>query len=205
MTDTHKTSMEESREVAVPEPYLKTLEKKVKDLETLIDVSSRISSTLDFNRLVDICMENAKMVMNAEACSLLIYNRETQCLEFAYAVSGEKVTGCELKKKCTLKMGQGIAGWVAENLETVIIEDASKDKRFFSGVDKITDFKTTSLVAVPLVGRSGLIGVAEILNPKDRKSFNEYDADIFHTLCRQISSAFENAKYYKESLQMERV
>ncbi|MBF0566277.1 MAG: SpoIIE family protein phosphatase [Nitrospirae bacterium] len=203
--DCREISSKESPEIAVSEPYLKSLEKKVRDLETLIEVSSIISSTLDFTKLVAIFMEKAKTVMNAEACSLLLYNRETKKLEFEYAVSMERDTSGLLKKTISLNLGEGIAGWVAENLETVIVADASCDDRFFKGVDKIMDFCTTSLVAVPLVGRSGLIGVAEILNPRDRKSFCEYDADLFHALCRQISSAFENAKFYSESLQMEKV
>ncbi|RJQ44433.1 MAG: hypothetical protein C4538_10460 [Nitrospiraceae bacterium] len=72
--------------VAVPRDYLAALEKKVQDLSTLIEDSAIISSTLDFNKLLTLVMEKAEKVMNAEACSILLYNRGTNKLEFEVAV-----------------------------------------------------------------------------------------------------------------------
>jgi len=190
--------------VAVPKDYLKKIEKKVQDLETLIEVSTIISSTFDFNELIKLVMEKAKKVMNAEACSILMYNRETKKLEFEVALckTGESAA---LKDKVSLDIGQGIAGWVAENKKPLIIKDAQKDKRFFKGADKLTGFKTKSLIAAPLVGRSGLIGVAEILNPLKKKSFDSYDAELFQTHCRQVAIAIENAFFHKDSIERERL
>lgn len=193
--------MEEESKVTVLEGYLRNLEKKVDSLKVLIDVSSLISSTLDLNELMPLVMEKAKNVMDAEACSILFYNRETNKLEFEVAMCDENSKSDILKKTITLEMGQGIAGWVAENRKPLIIEDVEKDNRFFKGADKMTGFITKGIVAVPLVGRSGLIGVAEIINP----SRKDYDSEIFELLCRQFAIAIENARFHKESIEREKL
>lgn len=188
-------------EVTVSKDYLKNLEKKVEDLKTLMEVSAIISSTLDFNELMTLVMEKAKNVMDAEACSILLYNKDIDKLEFEVAICEEESTSDILKKKITLDMGQGIAGWVAANRKPLVIKDVKKDKRFYQEADKLTGFVTKSLIAVPLVGRRGLIGVAEVLNPR----IEDYDLEIFQTLSRHFAIAIENALFYKESLERERL
>lgn len=197
--------MTEHPEVAVSKAYLEKIEKKVEDLNTLIEVSAIISSTLDFNELMALVMEKAKNVMSAEACSILIYNRDTERLEFELALSSEQGTSDTLKEKVSLKVGQGIAGWVAEKREPLLVKDASTHNHFYQDADKLTGFTTKSLIAVPLIGRSGLLGVAEIMNPRHKKNFDEYDMEIFQTLSRHIAIAIENAYFHKESIEREKL
>jgi len=193
--------MDEKTEIKVDQKYLSHLEKKVEDLRILTEVSATISSTLDLNELMTIVMEKAKSVMDAEACSILLYNKETNKLEFEIALCGEETTIDLLKKKITLDMGQGIAGWVAEQRELLIIKDAKSDKRFFQDADKLTGFDTRNLIAVPLIGRRGLIGVAELINLKKE----DYDLEILRMLAKQFAIAIENALYHTESLEKERL
>jgi sigma-B regulation protein RsbU (phosphoserine phosphatase) len=186
--------------VEIPGEVLKSMEKKVADLKTLMELSSVISSTLDFSELISMVMEKAKAVMEAEACSILIYNKDTNKLEFEVALCEEGSTSELLKKQVTLEMGQGIAGWVAANLEPLVIDDVASDNRFCADADKLTGFTTRGIIAVPLIGRGGLIGVAEVINPK-----KDYDMEIFQLLCRQFAIAIENSLFYKESIERERM
>ncbi len=186
--------------VEISGEVLRSMEKKVEDLKTLMELSSVISSTLDFSELISIVMEKAKAVMEAEACSILIYNRDTNKLEFEVALCGEGSASELLKKQVTLEMGQGIAGWVAQNLKPLVIDDAASDDRFCAEADKLTGFTTKGIIAVPLIGRGGLIGVAEVINPK-----RDYDMEIFQLLCRQFAIAIENSLFYRESLERERM
>ncbi|MBI5633806.1 MAG: SpoIIE family protein phosphatase [Nitrospirae bacterium] len=197
--------MEEKRPLTAAEEHLKSMEQKVEDLRLLMDVSSIISSTLDFNELIGLVMEKAKEVMHADACSILVYNKETGRLEFEVALSCDEASGEILKKHVTLGLGEGIAGWVARNLEPIVVRQAAEDDRHSHQADSMTGFTTKSMIAVPLVGRSGLIGVAEILNPIDRDQFSDYDLEIFQALCRQIAVAMENAVFHRESLEKERL
>lgn len=197
--------MEENSQPFASEEYLKSMEKKVADLRLLMDVSSIISSTLDFNELIGLVMEKAKEVMHADACSILAYNKKTGRLEFEVALGSDGASGDILKKHVTLGLGEGIAGWVAQNLEPIIVGQAAEDNRHSNQADSMTGFTTKSMIAVPLVGRSGLIGVAEILNPIGRDTFSDYDLEIFQALCRQIAVAMENAVFHRESLEKERL
>jgi sigma-B regulation protein RsbU (phosphoserine phosphatase) len=193
--------MASGSEITISVEYLRGLEKKVEDLKTLIEMSALISSTLDLNELMQLVMEKAKHELQAEACSILFYNKETDKLEFEIALCKEEATSDLLKQKIILDIGQGIAGWVAKNLEPLIINDVRTDERFFDQVDKETGFITESMVAVPLIGRSGLIGVAELLNPKRK----DYDLEIFQILCKQFAIAIENALLHKELVEKERL
>jgi phosphoserine phosphatase RsbU/P len=191
--------------ITVNQAYLKTIEKKVEDLMTLIEVSAIISSTLDFCDLMTLVMEKAKGVMGAEACSILLYDKENNKLKFDLALCREEAISDILRKRVTLDMGQGVAGWVAKHQAPLLIKDANTDSRFYQEADRLTGFTTRSLIAVPLVGRSGLIGVAEILNPKDKDFFSDYDLEIFQTLSRQIAIAIENARFHEESVEREKL
>ncbi|MBI5100915.1 MAG: SpoIIE family protein phosphatase [Nitrospirae bacterium] len=193
--------MADDDNISVPAYYLGKLEQKVAGLSTLIDISEIISSTMDLDALMDLVMDKAKLEMEAEACSILFYNKQTNKLEFEVALCGDDSTSQVLRKTITLEMGQGIAGWVAENLKPIIIDDVSADDRFFKGVDAKTGFTTKNLIAIPLVGRTGLIGVAEIINYGKK----DYNLEILQLLCRQFAVAIENAMLYRESIQKERL
>lgn len=193
--------MSEENKVTVSHEYLRNIEKKVEDLKTLTDISAIISSTLDFNELLTLVMEKAKNVMDAEACSILLLNKETNKLEFQVAICEDNTSSEILKKKICLEMGQGIAGWVAANLKPLVIDDVKTDSRFFNEADKQTGFITNNLIAVPLIGRSGLIGVAELLNFKKK----DYDLETLLILNRHFATAIENAIFYKESIERERL
>jgi sigma-B regulation protein RsbU (phosphoserine phosphatase) len=193
--------MSKQTKVSVSQNYLKRLERKMEALKILTEVSPVISSTLDLQELMTIVMEKTKSIMEAEACSILLYNKDTGKLEFEVAICGEDTTSNILKTKIALDIGQGIAGWVAKNRELLIIDDVRKDKRFFQKADKQTGFVTKSLIAAPLIGRRGLIGVAEIINPKEK----EHDLEILQILNKHFAIAIENALYYREALEKERL
>jgi len=193
--------MKKGENTVVLKEYLKHLEKKVEDLKILTEISEIISSTFDFRELMTIVMEKAKGLMNAEGCSILLYNKETGKLEFEVALCSDESTSDSLRTKVTLDIGQGVAGWVAEKQEVLCIRDVKADPRFYQDADRQTGFVTKSLIAVPLVGRRGLIGVAEIINPQKE----DYDIEILELLSKHFAIAIENALYYKESIEKERL
>jgi sigma-B regulation protein RsbU (phosphoserine phosphatase) len=193
--------MEEQRLVTVPEDLLKGLERKVEDLRTLMEMSAILSSTYDLDDLISLVMEKAMIHMDAEACSLLFYDKETNRLEFKGAICKDDKTPASLQKKGTLEIGQGIAGAVAESLQPLFIEEVFTDSRFHQEADRFTGFPIKSLIALPLVGRSGLIGVAEILNARKK----DYDPEIVQLLSRQFANAMENSFFYKDHVERERL
>lgn len=193
--------MKDNSLVTVSEAFLKGVERKAERLNMLMEMSAILSSTLDLDALISLFMEKAKSELDAEACSILFYDKEKERLEFKGAICEDEKISESLQKKGTLEIGQGIAGTVAKTLQPLFLEDVRIDSRLSQEVDRFTGFPIKSLIAVPLVGRGGLIGVAEILNPRKK----DYDRDIIQLLARQFAIAIENSLFYKETVERERL
>ncbi len=181
---------------------LRFLRKRVKDLSSLIEISRIVNSTLDLAKLLDIVMKIAKKVMRTEASSLMLIDEETNELVYEVAL-GKK--GRELKKMFRLKMGQGIAGWVAKNKRPLLVKDVTKDSRFFNRADETTGFKTRSILCVPMKVKDKTIGILEAINPLDRDMFNNEDTDLFSAFASQAAIAIANARMHNQMLEKQRV
>jgi len=167
--------------------------KKLRQLEALIKMSSLVNSTLDTKEIRKRAIEAAQELVEAEAGSLLLVDQETGELYFEVATGekGDKV------KEVRLKMGEGIAGWVAEKGEAVIVHDVKKDPRFFSGVDQKSNFTTRNILAVPVKTKEKNIGVLEAINKKNGY-FDNDDLEILQAFANQLAIAIENANLYEE-------
>ncbi len=178
---------------------------QVKELETIFDVSKQIiNSSLDLDELLGVIIAKTKDALNSEASSVLLRNEDTGELYFNIVEggSGEKL------KEIRLKRGQGIAGWVAENKESVIVPDTSKDDRFFKGADQKTQFKTRSIIAVPLITvdratkEEKVIGVLEVLNKLGEIPYNMEDLKMVELIASLAAGMIENSKLYRQIKKM---
>jgi Nif-specific regulatory protein len=134
---------------------------EVRRLETLIEINALINSQYkDVRVLLSRIMESAERLIGSEASSLLLVDPGTKSAFFEIALGdkGEDV------KKYTLEMGEGIAGWVAQNDRSLLVNDAQNDPRHFSLIGEDTGYKTRNLIAVPLRAKDDVIGVLEVIN-----------------------------------------
>jgi hypothetical protein len=95
-----------------------------------------------------------------------------------------------------IKVGEGIAGYVAQTGEALIISDVHKDSRFYRLVDSRTGFKTRSILCVPMKSKGQMVGVLEVLNKKGDNLFTERDLELLAILGNLIAVALENARLY---------
>ncbi len=178
------------------------MQAKVDELKSLIEVSIIINSTNELDELIALVMEKAQSVMKAEASSVMLLNEEQNILEYKFAL-GE--VGDQIKNTMQLKLGEGIAGWVAMHGKPQIVPDVSRDPRFASKVDNSTGFQTRSILAAPLMVKDKIIGVAEVINHIDGKAFDEDDLELFSTFCRQVAMAIENARMFQVKLEKQKL
>ncbi len=164
----------------------------MKDLSKILEINKIITSTLDLKTLLNLIMTEATKIVNAQASSLMLLDEKTHQLYFDIAI-GEK--GTQLKQ-IRLNLGEGIAGWVAENAQAVIVNDVKKDKRFFPKIDEKINFKTESILCVPLLIKNHIIGVMEVINALDKKGFTDEDKDILLSFASQAAIAIENARLF---------
>ena len=101
-------------------------------------------------------------------------------------------------KKFSLNPGEGIAGWVAEHSQSLIVNDVETDSRFYGDISKSIDFPTYSILAVPMVVREKCVGLFEIINKKDKKYFTQFDLQWLEIFAVQAAIAIENAKYLEK-------
>ena len=170
--------------------------KRNQELETIKQIGSALaSSTFDIKKVLKYTMDMVRILMNVEAGSLLFL--ENGELELAVAFN----TRLKTMKKFRLKIGQGIAGYVAARGEPIIVNDTQKSPHFFPGVDQYTGYRTHSALAVPMITQGKVIGVVEVLN-KTSGDFTPNDEDLLQSIAASVSIAIENARLYRETVSM---
>ena len=170
--------------------------KRNQELDTIRQIGSALaSSTFDISKVLKYTMDMIREVMNVEAGSLLFL--EENELEIAVAFNIK----IQAMKKFRLKLGQGIAGYVAARGEAIIVNDTEKSSHFFPVIDENSGFTTQSALCVPMISQGRVIGVIEVLN-KINGEFSIDDKDLLQAIATSVCIALENARLYKETLSM---
>ena len=132
------------------------------------------------------------LVQEPEIILLDLMSSRESGLAFAVTLEGDAARYSSFR----LKPGQGIAGWVAQQGEPLLIPDVHEDARFFPDVDQSTGFKTHSILCVPVNARDQVIGVIEAINKighPESPVFSREDLDMLTTLASWVAVAVENA------------
>ncbi len=185
---------QKEREVRDLQRALEKSNKWEKQLMTLSVLSRILNSTLEHRTVRRRAMQAATELMKAEVGSLLLIDEETNRLYFEVALGDKE----ETVKTFHLEMGEGIAGWVAQHGEPLIVHDAQNDPRFFNEVDKKSKFTTKNVICVPVKVKDKTIGVLEAINKLGGGSFSEDDLSIFQSLADQVAVALDNARLLAE-------
>lgn len=168
--------------------------------EQLIDVVKLLNSSLNFERIKKIIIEETKKIFYAEASSLLFLDKENNELYFDVA-TGEKG---EAVKEIRVPADKGIAGWILKNEKSLLVKDVEKDHRFYNGVDKESEFLTKSIMGTPVYKGKEVLGVIEVLNKKGEQTFNENELRLLEVLADLASLNLRNALWHKNALAKER-
>jgi HD-GYP domain-containing protein (c-di-GMP phosphodiesterase class II) len=194
ISDYGKKLSEMSRRGVRQEGEIRDWEKTLSKLVKLTELSRILNSTLEPSTVKRRAMEAATELMEAEVGSLLLIDEETNQLYFDVALGDKE----ETVKTFHLNMGEGIAGWVAQHGDPLIVADAQSDPRFFREVDKKSKFTTKTVICVPVKVKEKTIGVLEAINKLDRGTFTEEDLTLFQSLADQVAVALDNARLMAE-------
>lgn len=152
-----------------------------------------IASSRTLAETVDRVMYHVGAVFAPLSWSLLLRDSRTGGLRFVHATG----PGSEALRAMTLEKGHGVAGWVAEHGEALLIADTAEDTRFHSGIDAVTGIVTKSIIAVPLRARGQVYGVIELINRLDQSYFENRDLIILQTIADFAALAIERAYYLR--------
>ncbi|MFZ0879349.1 MAG: sensor domain-containing diguanylate cyclase [Candidatus Acidiferrales bacterium] len=155
------------------------------------ELGKALTSSLQLDQVLRTIMEKINEVLRPDTWSLLLMDQEKNELYFQIATG----VGAEALRDVRIKLGQGIAGWVAESGEVVVVPDTSQDSRFFSQVDEKTKMETRSIVAVPVRFREQCLGVIELINCIGPEGFSQRDLALLEALADYAAIAIENARH----------
>ena len=156
-------------------------------------VIEAISSSLDLNVVLH---ETIALVIEAtrgDACFLHLWEPGRRVLTLRAASEGFR----DVVGTVTLAMGEGVAGWVAEHREAVVIpENKFADPRY-KYIPELRGEEFTSLLSVPLVSRSGsLVGVFNV-HGRERRDFSERDVEFLRSTSSLVAGAIEHANVFR--------
>ena len=173
---------------------LKKLEKQILQLNALNKISFDLTETTDLEVLLNKIIKYAAEIVEGEAASILLLDKVKRELYFKASL-GKK---SQEIKEYKVKVGQGIAGWVAEKGKSLIINDVTRDNRWNKDFDNAIKFKTKSIICVPLRSEKEIVGVMEVINKKDKTSFDKDDEIILNSFTNQVVIALSNANIIKD-------
>jgi putative methionine-R-sulfoxide reductase with GAF domain len=156
----------------------------------LFNLAKGLASTLDVDALLKRIGQSAEQMFLCEASAIMLLDEDQKHLFFKVA-TGEKGG---MVTKFRIKVGEGIAGAVAETREPILINDVSADSRFTGQHDQVSGFKTKSALCVPMMAGGDLIGVVEVLNKKVPQGFTEADKSLLESLASLAAMAIANAR-----------
>ncbi len=175
----------------------KVLEAKLQNekvkLEEILGFDERVTSIRNLDRLVDFVVDKASAILQADKCSLMLFDETVGelCIKSAKGLETDVIT------QTRLKLGDSIAGRVAKEGEGMLVKNIEYDKRFERA--NSPSYRTRSFMSVPIKFNDRLIGVVNISEKNTgHEPFNETDLKVLSAIVRQAAAAIENAKLYRE-------
>jgi two-component system phosphate regulon sensor histidine kinase PhoR len=162
--------------------------------QQLINISCDLASELDLNILLSKIVHAASEVTDAKEASILMHDSNKGTLYFQAATNLDS----QLKRGLHVPLKGSIAGWIVENQRPIIVDNPQVDKRHFDYIGKITNITCESLLGIPLITKSKVIGVLEVINKREG-NFTQEDQDILLALGAQAAVAIENSRLFLQT------
>ncbi len=162
---------------------------KIDDLLVFHQLARSLTSSFDLDTILRTILEHMERFIEADLWTLLMLDEPQQELYYAIAAGGEEESLRDLR----VKVGEGVAGWVVEHGETLILPEADESDPRFQPSESNRVQKVRSVIALPLRGRKRTQGAIEIFNPR-ADQLDDYTIAFLHILADHAAIAIENAR-----------
>lgn len=169
-------------------------QRRVQALASLAETARVVTASVSLDEVLKGILQQTVVSLKAEAASVALLDESAEVLEFRFVTgtAADNLAGLRLER------GQGIAGWVVDHEEPLVITDVANDPRFFPEVDEMTGFQTRVIAAAPIVAQSRTIGVLEAINPINDK-LREEQLDLLMGIAYLAGSAITRAQLFSET------
>lgn len=138
-------------------------QRQARVMTAVAESAAVITATLNLDDVLQGILEQISQALRVEVVSLALIDPKGKELEFRASTGRQyqNVVGMRLE------IGEGVAGWVAQEGHGVVISDAYQDPRFYPEIDRQLGFETRSIACAPVCFRREVIGIVEAINPLD--------------------------------------
>ncbi len=164
-------------------------------LIALSEIARAVNAQTNLESLLLIIAEQTKIVLNADRCTVFLYDKNKNELwsKVALGIQSEEIR---------FSADKGFAGYAVKTGQTIRIKDAYNDTRFNKDIDKITGYKTYNLLCMPMRNiKYEITGAFQVLNKKDG-DFTESDEEILLAIGTNAGIAIENHILFNEQQKM---
>jgi len=173
-------------------------QKQIQQLSLLFEATRLLNSTLDLAELLDLILRIAKTEVKAERGTVFLVDRQNKEL---WSIVAQGLESAEIR----VPFGRGVAGHVAETGKPINVEDAYTLEFFDRSFDQKFNYRTKSLLCLPIRHRSNeIVGVIQLLNSVNGK-FTAEDQEFLEKLSGHMAMALENARLHREALEKQRM
>ncbi len=164
------------------------------DISVFFNITEEITPRKELEELYSSIVEIAKEVLEAEAASLLLYQKDESLLYFKSTTD----PGMHKMLGISIPENSGFAWTVFNDKNTIIINDVNSDKRFYNGIDLDTGFVTRNIICTPMMAREEFVGVLEIVNKKGADHFSHLDMRLLEVIATISASSITNRLLYED-------
>jgi len=157
-----------------------------RDLLVFHNVARALTAQLDLDSVLHAIMGQMEQYFEPEQWSLLIMDEPRQELFYAVVVGHKEADLRDVR----VKVGQGLAGWVALHGETLIVPEAEDQQR---PEEPGRRFRIRSAICMPLIFRQKVLGVIQLFNCRV-ETLGDETISFLHLLCDYAAIAIENAR-----------
>ena len=159
----------------------------LEDLLVFHQLARSLTSSFDLDAILRTILEHMERIIEAELWTLLMLDESKDELYYALAAGGAQ----DELRGLRVKPGEGVAGWVLQQGETLIVPESERDPRLDH--EEFRSSSVRSVIAMPLRGRKGTHGVIVIYNPRSEQ-LTDYTIAFLHILADHAAIAIENAR-----------
>ncbi len=168
--------------------------RRAQEATALYELSQAVGATLHLDRVLHFVADSVLALLHVDKFALFLMPPGRQILEIKIARNISRACVSSMKPK----LGEGIAGWVAEFETPTAVQDVAADHRNRSC--PIDGEGIRSLVSVPLQSGDKVIGVLHAMSSR-RRLFTVGEMELLYTIANQVGAAIANAQMYEEARQ----
>lgn len=189
----HERRLSRAERALVDERVLATaLSSRLRDLTALTEAGRAVASTLSQDQVYQVILESAQDLLGATEASVMLLDPETRVLRIV-ASSGLDESAM---RDGVAMLGDGVAGWVAESLQPVVLRGDVRDDRFKAFIPK--DRPVSSAMSVPMRAQDEVLGVINVSVSGAPKVYSEHDLRALTAFAEQAATALANARMYEQ-------